>query len=67
MLRGFGLVKDSAVKARTETINQPDSRADGGRPALREALSGLSNRLLIGRYEQLAVTAPQDVISAAST
>ena len=32
MLRMFKLAKASAVKARTQTINQPESRAGGGRP-----------------------------------
>jgi transposase len=30
MLRMFKLAKDSAIKARTQTINQPESRARGG-------------------------------------
>jgi transposase len=32
MLRMFKLVKGSAVKARTQTINQPESRTRRGRP-----------------------------------
>jgi transposase len=32
MLRMLKLAKDSAIKARTQTINQPESRARGGRP-----------------------------------
>ncbi|HEX2262848.1 MAG TPA: transposase, partial [Pseudonocardiaceae bacterium] len=32
MLRMFKLAKSSAIKARTQTINQPESRAGRGRP-----------------------------------
>jgi hypothetical protein len=32
MLRTFKLAKASAIKALTQTINQPENRARGGRP-----------------------------------
>jgi transposase len=59
------LAKDSAVKARTQTINQLKAVLVAADPALREALSGLTNTMLIRRCAQLAATTPADVTSAA--
>ncbi len=64
MLRMFKLVKASAVKARTQTINQLKAVRVAD-PTVREALSGLSNTMLIRRCAQLKATPPQDVTSAA--
>jgi transposase len=55
MLRMFKLAKDSAVKARTQTINQLKAVLVTADPQLRETLSGLSNLLLIRRCTQLDV------------
>ena len=65
MLRMFKLAKDSAIKARTQTINQLKAVLVAADPQLREALSGLTNTMLIRRCAQLESTTPQDVTSAA--
>jgi transposase len=52
-LRMFKLAKGSAVKARTQTINQLKAVLVAADPALRETLSGLSNTMLIRRCTQL--------------
>ena len=66
MLRMFKLAKASAVKARTQTINQLKAVLVAADPALRETLSGLSNTMLIRRCTQLEVDTPQDTTSAAA-
>ena len=66
MLRMFKLAKASAVKARTQAINQLKAVRIAADPALREALSGLSNTALIRRCTQLPVDTPQDTTSAAA-
>jgi transposase len=65
MLRVFKVTKDSAVKARTQAINQLKAVLVAADPALREALSGLTNTMLIRRCAQLETTTPHDVTSAA--
>jgi transposase len=65
MLRMLKLAKDSAVKARSQTINQLKAVLVVADPALREALSGLTNTMLIRRCAQLEATTPTDVTSAA--
>ena len=65
MLRMFKLAKASAVKARTQTINQLKAVLVAADPALREALSGLSTTMLIRHCAQLETTTPQDVTDAA--
>jgi transposase len=65
MLRMFKLAKASAVKARTQTINQLKAVLVAADPALREALSGLTNTMLIRRCAQLQTTTPHDLTSAA--
>ncbi|MBV9160259.1 MAG: IS110 family transposase [Pseudonocardiales bacterium] len=65
MLRMLKLAKDSAVKARSQTINQLKAVLVAADPALREALSGLTNTMLIRRCAQLQATTPADVTSAA--
>jgi transposase len=65
MLRMLKLAKDSAVKARSQTINQLKAVLVAADPALREALSGLTNTMLIRRCAQLEATTPADVTSAA--
>ena len=61
----FKLAKASAVKARTQTINQLKAVLVAADPALRETLSGLSTTMLIRHCAQLETTTPQDVTSAA--
>jgi transposase len=65
MLRMFKLAKASAVKARTQTIHQLKAVLVTADPALREALSGLTNTMLIRRCAQLEAPTPDDVTSAA--
>jgi transposase len=66
MLRMFKLAKASAVKARTQTINQLKAVLVATDPTLRETLSGLSTLLLIRRCTQLQVDTPCDTTSAAA-
>ena len=66
MLRMFKLAKASAIKARTQTINQLKAVLVAADPQLRETLSGLSNLRLIRRCAQLEIDAPQDTASAAA-
>jgi transposase len=66
MLRMFKLAKSSAIKARTQTINQLKALLVAADPALRETLSGLSNLRLIRRCAQLDIDTPQDTTSAAA-
>src|SRR5947209_11719341 len=65
MLRMFKLAKASAVKARSQTIHQLKAVLVTADPALREALSGLTNTMLIRRCAQLELITPDDVTSAA--
>ncbi|WP_051899233.1 IS110 family transposase [Sciscionella sediminilitoris] len=65
MLRMFKLAKASAIKARTQTINQLKAVLVAADPVLREALSGLSNPTLFRRCVELPPTTPSDVTSAA--
>ena len=61
MLRMFRLARTSAVKARTQAINQLKAVIVGADPALRESLSGLSRTALIRHCASLPDTAPTDV------
>ena len=66
MLRMFKLAKASAIKARTQTINQLKAVLVAADPQLRETLAGLSNLLLIRRCTQLEIDTPCDTTSAAA-
>jgi transposase len=66
MLRMFTLAKASALKARTQTIHQLKAVLVAADPALREALSGLSNTILIRRCTPLELDTPRDTTSAAA-
>ena len=66
MARMFKLAKDSAVKSRTQAINQLKAVLVAADPALRESLSGLSSRVLIRRCVQLDTGVPTDATSAAA-
>jgi transposase len=66
MLRMFKLAKSSAIKARTQTINQLKAVLVAADPPLRETLSGLSNLRLIRRCAQLEIDTPCDTTSAAA-
>ncbi|MBE1604208.1 IS110 family transposase [Actinopolymorpha pittospori] len=66
MLRMFKLAKASALKARTQTINQLKAVLVAADPALREAMSGLSNTALVRHCAALEASTPDDVVSAAA-
>jgi len=66
MARMFKLAKDSAVKSRTQAINQLKAVLVSADPALRESLSGLSTTKLIRRCVQLDTGVPTDTTSAAA-
>jgi transposase len=53
MIRMFKLAKASAIKARTQAINQLKAVLVGADPVLREKLSGLSSTLLVRRCAEL--------------
>jgi len=52
-MRVFKLAKDSAVKSRTQAINQLKAVLVNADPALRESLAGLSTKTLIRRCAEL--------------
>ncbi|MEV7098890.1 transposase [Amycolatopsis sp. NPDC051045] len=58
MLRMFKLAKGSAIKARTQTINQLKAMLIAADPTLREELTGLSNPILFRRCAELPPTTP---------
>ena len=66
MLRMFKLAKGSAIKSRTQAINQLKAILVAADPALRDRLSGLSTPILIRRCAQLPVGAPNDAAGAAA-
>ena len=66
MARMFKLAKDSAIKSRTQAINQLKAVLVSADPALRESLSGLSTAKLIRRCAQLDTGVPTDATSAAA-
>jgi transposase len=66
MIRMFKLAKASAIKARTQAINQLKAVLVGADPALREKLPGLSSTILIRRCAQLDARVSADGTSAAT-
>jgi transposase len=66
MIRMFKLAKGSAIKSRTQAINQLKAVLVAADPALRESLSGLSSRVLIRHCAQLQAGLPSDAASAAA-
>ena len=64
MIRMFKLAKTSAIKSRTQTINQLRAVLVSADPALREALSGLSNPILVRRCAGLDDASPSNVLTA---
>ncbi|WP_091457991.1 IS110 family RNA-guided transposase [Actinokineospora iranica] len=65
MMRMFKLAKTSALKARTQAINQLKAVLVTTDPALRESLAGLSRWMLIRRCAELDTTDPRDAVAAA--
>jgi transposase len=66
MIRMFKLAKASAIKARTQAINQLKAVLVGADPELREKLSGLGSTVLVRRCAQLDDSIPAGVTSAAA-
>jgi transposase len=66
MIRMFKLAKTSAVKSRTQTINQLKAVLVGAEPGLRESMTGLSNPKLFRACAQLDVGALADTSTAAA-
>jgi transposase len=66
MVRIFKLAKASAIKSRTQAINQLKAVLVGADPQLRDSLSGLSNPTLIRRCSQLDAGTPRDATTAAA-
>lgn len=62
----FRLAKSSAIKSRTQAINQLKVLIICVDPQLRESLSGLSNTALIRHCAQLGTGTPSDVTTAAT-
>jgi transposase len=65
MVRMFKLAKASAVKSRTQAINQLKAVLISADPLLRDSLAGLSNPRLIRQCAQLPADAPSDIATAA--
>lgn len=66
MTRLFKIAKDSATKARTQTINQLRAVLARAEPALREALAGLGLVTLVRRCTELSDTGVGDIGGAAA-
>ena len=66
MIRMFKLAKGSAIKSRTQAINQLKAVLVAADPALRDSLSGLGTPILVRQCAQLPVGAPNDAASAAA-
>ena len=65
MLRLFRLARASAVKARTQAINQLKAVIVTTDPQLRETLTGLTDAALIRHCANLPAAAPVDTLTAA--
>jgi transposase len=65
MARMFKLAKASAVKSRTQAVNQLQSILVGADPQLRESLAGLAYKALVRRCAALPATAPTCTATAA--
>jgi transposase len=64
MLRLFHLARASAVKSRTQAINQLKAVIIGADPALRDTLTGLSRTALIRHCADLPAVSPTDAATA---
>lgn len=64
MLRLFKLAKSSAIKSRTQTINQLKSVLIGADPELRDELAALSTKALVRHCAALTVPATTDLAGA---
>lgn len=66
MIRMFKLAKASAIKSRSQTINQLKAILVRAEPELRESMTGLSNPALFRHCAQLTVSDPRDPAGAAA-
>lgn len=66
MLRMFKLAKASAVKSRSQAINQLKAVLVRADPVLRESMTGLSNPALFRRCADLVISDPRDPAGAAA-
>lgn len=66
MARLFRLAKASAVKSRTQAINQLKAVLVCADPQLRDSMAGLSNPKLIRQCAALPADAPDDIATAAA-
>jgi transposase len=66
MIRVFKLAKASAIKSRTQAINQLKAVLVSATPQLRESMSGLRNPALIRRCAALSTDTPHDTATAAA-
>ncbi|HEU0086885.1 MAG TPA: IS110 family transposase [Pseudonocardiaceae bacterium] len=66
MVRLFKLAKASAVKSRTQAINQLNAVLVCAKPALRDSLTGLSTHKLIRQCAALPADTPSDTATAAA-
>ncbi|WP_425297207.1 IS110 family transposase [Nocardia abscessus] len=66
VLRMLKMAKDSAIKSRSQAINQLKAVIVRADPALRESLTGLSNARLVRRCAELDCNAPTTSVGAAA-
>lgn len=66
MLRMFKLAKASAIKSRSQAINQLKAVLVRADPVLRESMTGLSNPALFRRCADLVISDPRDPAGAAA-
>ena len=66
VLRMLKMAKDSAIKSRSQAINQLKAVIVRADPALRESLTGLSNTRLVRRCAELDCNAPTTSVGAAT-
>ncbi|MFF0458407.1 IS110 family transposase [Nocardia africana] len=66
VLRMLEMAKDSAIKSRSQAINHLKAVIVRANPALREALTGLSNARLVRRCADLDCSAPTTSVGAAA-
>lgn len=66
MLRMFKLAKASAIKSRSQAINQLKAILVGAESALRESMTGLKNPALFRHCAQLAISDPHGPAGAAA-
>ena len=62
----FKLAKNSAIKSRTQAVNQLKAVLAGANPTLRDTMASISTPILIKRCAQLYNPTPSDTTSAAA-